>query len=54
MDELLIKMNEIVKSLNETFEIDPVIVEDGWDSVSEVFSVSSSLQDREWIQKQRL
>ena len=29
MDELLIKMNEIVKSLNETFEIDPVIVEDG-------------------------
>ena len=43
MDELLIKMNEIVKSLNETFEIDPVIVEDGDEEIVSGLKISPTV-----------
>lgn len=45
MDELLIKMNEIVKSLNETFEIDPVIVEDGDEEIVSGLKIKSLKND---------
>ena len=45
MDELLIKMNEIVKSLNKTFEIDPVIVEDGDEEIVSGLKIKSLKND---------
>lgn len=45
MDELLIKMNEIVKSLNETFKIDPVIVEDGDEEIVSGLKIKSLKND---------
>lgn len=45
MEELLIKMNEIVKLMNDTFEIDPIIVEDGDEEIVSGLKIKSIKND---------
>ena len=47
MEELLNKMNEIVKLMNDTFEIDPVIVEDGDEEIVSGLKIKSIKNDGE-------
>ena len=47
MEELLNKMNEIVKLMNDTFEIDPVIVEDGDEEIGSSLKIKSIKNDGE-------